>query len=116
MTVDELNAYVADDEKRLDAADAQLWRRVRVTPAKWKLHPWGDALGGFWVVGIVGQQVIWLNEIEGGFNISSYTEYGTIDQYWCNDDELVHAMRALRGELESGQVRAKCGPPQPIIP
>lgn len=114
ISLEELNAIISDDELRLDSADKLLWRTVRIKPAKWTQHPWGDPLGGFWAVGILGQQVIWFNEIEDGFNVSSYAEYGNIAQYWCNDDELQYAMRKLLVELETGRMPDKCGPPQPI--
>jgi len=32
--------------------------------------------------------VNWYNDIEEGFNRSGYSTYGTIDDYWCNQDEL----------------------------
>jgi hypothetical protein len=56
--------------------------------------------GGFWVVAIVGQTVIWYNDIEEGFNRSRYSAYGTIDDYWCNHDELEITVQYLMSAIE----------------
>src|SRR5690348_232726 len=66
----------------------RLWEAIRIAPEKWQLHPYGDPGGGFWVVALIGRTVIWYNDIEDGFNRSIYSKYGTIDDYWCNQDEL----------------------------
>lgn len=72
----------------MNASDRRLWEAISFTPEKWAQHPWGDKGDGFWVVAVIGRSVIWYNDIEEGFNISRYTKYGTIDEYWCNQDEL----------------------------
>jgi len=46
-------------------------------------------------VGIIGRSVIWYNDIEDGFNISKYATYGRIDEYWCNQDELLITVKRL---------------------
>jgi hypothetical protein len=91
-----------------------LWKTIRVPPVKWQLTPWGDAGGGFWVVGIIGMRVVWFNDIEDGFNISHYESPGTISEYWCNQDELNHTICQLLGLLQAGTEPPHCGPPQPL--
>ena len=91
-----------------------LWEAIRIPPAKWQLHPWGDEGGGFWVVGIIGRSVIWYNDIEEGFNRSSYTTSGVIDEYWCNQDELEWTLNHLLEELDGGSDGHRLGPPEPI--
>lgn len=80
-------------------------------PAKWHLSPWGDLGGGFWVVAVRDDRVLWYNDIEDGFNVSRFTETGTIPstEYSCNQDDLAWALRALDGQLEG-----KFGPPRPL--
>jgi len=65
-------------------------------------NPYGDQGAGFWVVALVGRTVIWYNDIEEGFNRSRYSAYGTIDDYWCNQDELELTLRYLLSALEQG--------------
>lgn len=81
----------------------RLWNAILVEPEKWQQHPYGDAGGGFWVVALMGRTVIWYNDIEEGFNRSVYSEYGVIDDYWCNQDELNVTLEYLANALVSGR-------------
>lgn len=72
----------ADDEVRRE------WDAIRVPPVKWKCSPWGDEGGGFWVVAVWDGHVGWYNDIEDGFQTSRYSVAGTIDEYWCNQDDF----------------------------
>ncbi|AXR70199.1 hypothetical protein DPV73_18930 [Leptospira mayottensis] len=75
---------------------SNFWNLIQVYPTKWKEKSYGQAGGGFWVVAIIGERVIWFNDIEYGFNISRYSEYELIDEYWCNQDELLMDSRASK--------------------
>jgi hypothetical protein len=88
MTAEGLAREIQESEAQLSDIEATFWNLVKVVPQKWQLHPWGDDGGGFWVVAIFGNQVIYYNDIEDGFNTSIFSTLGTIDEYWCNDDEL----------------------------
>ncbi|MBV8467023.1 MAG: hypothetical protein JO218_13850 [Burkholderiales bacterium] len=89
-------------EARMTPRRRRMWDAVRVTPAKWAEPSYGELGGGFWVVGIQGETVVWYNDIEGGFNRSPYKTPGTIADYRCNQDELEHVMEYLLGRLEFG--------------
>ncbi len=67
---------------------ADFWNSVRITPVKWEEDEYGQEGSGFWAVAIFNSHVIWYNDIEEGFNYSSYTSYGKIDEYKCEQDEL----------------------------
>ncbi len=110
FSIQDLLKLIAEEVSALEECDRRLWQMVLIPPTRWHQHPWGDDLGGFWVVGIIGQRVIWFNEIEGGFNVSRYFAYGTIEEYWCDQDELCHVMRKLRHEFETGEPSTKCEP------
>jgi hypothetical protein len=97
-----VRARIAQGEARMSRAQFRLWQAVRIDPEKWQQHPYGDAGAGFWVVAIAGRTVIWYNDIEDGFNRSSYRAYGTIDDYWCNQDELDLAVQSLMNAIERG--------------
>src|ERR1700704_654646 len=88
-----LKARIAQVYKRMNPAQRALWEAIRIEPQKWQQHPYGDPGGGFWVVAIVGRTVIWFNDVEDGFNRSRYLEYGEIDDYLCNQDELEVAVQ-----------------------
>ena len=100
---------------RMTEPQQKLWNAIKVTPHKWQLHPWGDMGNGFWVVAILGQTVVWFNDIEIGFNSSPYSEFGTISDYRCNQDQLQWQIESLLDEIKTGTAsRGNYGPPQPI--
>ena len=101
--------------KRMPPIQRNLWSAIQINPEKWIQHPYGDKGGGFWAVAIIGQAVIWYNDIEGGFNRSNFSKYGVIDQYRCNQDSLEEALSYLIEYIYSGiDVSPVCGPPQSI--
>ncbi len=92
ITLEELSTYIKPEE--LNDREKQLWELIKVSPEKWNEPEYGNE-GGFWVVAIFGKKVIWYNDIEDGFNVSSYTSYGKIDDYYCNQDELEYVLSSL---------------------
>lgn len=107
---DKLNAA----QDRMSVRQARLWDAIRIPPEKWGQEPWGQAGAGFWTVGLIGRIVIWFNDIEDGFNRSSYDRYRTIKEYCCNQDELEHAVQRVLDTVETGyEVGPFSGPPQP---
>ncbi|HWE71535.1 MAG TPA: hypothetical protein VG328_00125, partial [Stellaceae bacterium] len=102
-------------ETKMSVAQRRFWNAIRILPEKWAQHPYGDEGGGFWVVAIIGRVTIWFNDIEGGFNRSTYRRYGLIEEYFSNQDELELSVQHVLTATEIGDdVGGKCGPPQPI--
>jgi hypothetical protein len=97
-----LRKRVSQGEARMTPSERRLWNAIRVEPQKWKQEPYGLEGGGFWVLGLIGQTVIWYNDLEEGFNRSRYSSFGTIDDYWCNQDELEVTLGYLMAALEKG--------------
>lgn len=64
---------------RMTIAQRRFWEAIRIDPEKWQQHPYGDEGGGFWAVAVLGNTVIWYNDIEDGFNSSRYSKYGEVD-------------------------------------
>src|SRR6185437_11832399 len=102
IDLEALQRSIRLSEQAMDPAAIRLWRFIRIVPIKWQQHPWGDEGGGFWVVGIFGNCVLWYNDIEDGFNVSRYTHCGTISEYLCNQDELHRAISLIQHTLETG--------------
>jgi hypothetical protein len=98
-------------EARMEPREAKLWDCVRIPPQKWSEPFYGTAGGGFWVVGIVGCSVIWYNDVEDGFNYSAYSNFGTIGEYWCDQDELEHTLQSISYRIETGLTNPRAGPP-----
>lgn len=100
---------------RMTSPQRKLWDVIKIIPVKWSQRPYGDDCDGFWVVAIYGDTVIWYNEIEEGFNRSSYAALGDIKEYWCNQDNLEWTVQHVLDEIKSGYFcGGLTGPPQPI--
>lgn len=111
----ELREEIEQGVAKMSAPQRWLWKAIKIPPQKWRLPPWGDRGGGFWVVAILGEAVLWYNDIEEGFNRSSYSEFGLIGEYWCNQDELQWTVQHLLDSVETGRESgARAGPPEPL--
>ncbi|MBT3013171.1 MAG: hypothetical protein KME41_15675 [Candidatus Thiodiazotropha sp. (ex Lucina pensylvanica)] len=108
---DEIN----ESWERMTIPQRRLWEVIKVDPVKWQQTPYGDEGVGFWVVAIFGETVIWYNDIEEGFNRSSYTKPGEINEYWCNQDNLEWTIQHVLDEIKEGNPSGGyAGPPEPI--
>jgi len=106
-------------EGRMNPQVFRLWQAIRTAPEKWREKSYGAEGGGFWVVAIIGRKAIWYNDIEDGFNCSSYATAGELAEYFCNQDELEHAVQKILTIIESGNDSAtRCGPSwhMPLMP
>ena len=89
ISKNEIEEMINTAETKMNSGAFRIWKLVRLAqPEKWELHPWGDEGGGFWVVAVAGTTCLYYNDIEDGFNSSSFTKWGIIDQYFCNQVEL----------------------------
>lgn len=108
---DDLNS----SEARMSREQRNLWEVIRILPEKWKQVPWGNEGEGFWVIAIYGRTAIWYNDIEDGYNRSSYSECGVINEYRCNQDNLEWTLQHILDEIRDGFPPGyHMGPPEPI--
>jgi hypothetical protein len=77
--IDELEAMIEESELDMSKGYRKFWDYIKINPEKWDLSPMGDEGGGFWVVAVIGKTCIYYNDIEEGFNMSSYETFGRID-------------------------------------
>lgn len=102
--------------ERMSLEQRRVWEVIRIMPQKWIQHPYGDQGGGFWVVAIIGQTVIWFNDIEDGFNRSGFNVFGEIHEYHCNQDELEWQIQNVIENLKTGYDAAGyASAPMPIV-
>lgn len=90
---------ILDEEEKMQPKESIVWDAIRIIPSKWDEKSYGSVSGGFWAVAVIGQSVIWYNDIEDGFNISRFTEHGIIKDYWCDQSELHHLITKVRHNL-----------------
>ena len=92
-----------------------IWEIIKIHPVKWHQEPYGNEGGGFWVVALIGSTVIWFNDIEGGFNQSSFKKFGFIEEYFCNQDELEWQVQGVINQIrDSYDSIARFSEPQSI--
>lgn len=112
ITLIDLYDQIQKTETDLNGKLWNFWQLIKIEPSKWKEPTYGNEGNGFWVVAICGQKVIWYNDIEDGFNISDYKNYGQIDGYYCNQDELSWSVIRLFDMIKfGGQIIGQAGPP-----
>lgn len=113
LTGDEVQSVVGAE--LIDCSDDQraYFASVAIEPQRWRQSPWGDESGGFWAVAVDHDRVLWFNDFEEGFNVSRFTDRGTIPEreYWCNQDPLRIALTELASGTNAG---GKWGPPIPL--
>ena len=78
----------------------KFWEYIKIQPEKWIEKTKGKEDGGFWIVGIIGKSVIYYNDIEEGYNLSSFTNYGEIDHYYPNQMDLYQMIESLYEKIE----------------
>ena len=77
----------------------KFWEYIKIEPEKWKEKQKGHEGNGFWIVAIMGKAVIYYNDIEEGYNLSPFTTFGEIDEYYCNQAELYQIIESLYKEI-----------------
>ena len=102
ITAIELLAEIQKTETDLKGELWEFWQLIKIEPEKWIEPKYGELGGGFWVVAIYRNQVIWYNDIEEGFNVSTYKKYGHINGYYCNQDGLSYAVIRVFNSIKSG--------------
>ena len=106
---------INDAYERMSLEQQRIWDVIKILPEKWTQEPWGDLGEGFWVVAIIGNTVIWYNDIEDGWNRSTYSQFGRIESYHCNQDNLEWQVQNVIDHWNNGQDTAGySASPQPI--
>lgn len=96
---DKILDMVDNTEWMMDTPVRAFWDKIKVEPQKWQLPLIGDKGGGFWVVAIVGQECVYYNDIEDGFNTSPYQHLGYIQEYRTNQSDLISFMNSYHGSF-----------------
>ena len=101
ITEVELLDKVHNSEKVLTGELKNLWNLIKVDPKKWQEKEYGTEGNGFWIIGLFGKRVIWYNDIEEGFNISTFSTVGHIDEYMCSQYGLREILIQLHQTMSS---------------
>lgn len=117
ITREELDALITKALLQSSHEAKRCYSLISMPPTKWALSPWGDEGGGFWVIAVFGCRALWYNDIEDGFNVSSYSAWGVLDSYACDQLELQHCLHRFSAHILSGDPfpGESFGPPRAVI-
>jgi hypothetical protein len=105
MSYERLSSLIIDEEAHLSHGQLRNWDSIKVEPHKWQEGKYGKHGGGFWAAGLMGKQVLWYNDKEDGWNWSRWTTFGHIDEYACNQHELISAIRMVEYWIDERSIR-----------
>lgn len=88
IEIELLKDLILKSQSLMDDDMSSSWDEFKVEPQKWKESSNDSGYDFFWVVAILGNEVIWFNDITNGFNISNFTEVGHIDEFWSETTDL----------------------------
>ncbi len=103
-TIEQVRDTVVHDLRRANAEQVETYNRVVVEPFRAPLLRYGieESVG---VVARKGDEVIYYEDVEEGFNISPISQDGRILEHWCNQDDLGVALnRWIEGRHRYGLV------------
>lgn len=100
---DELYDMIIATENRIMGDKAGFWKLIKIIPEKWPHKHYDKNAHVFWVVAICGYQIIWYNDIEGGFGVSAYQKYGEVDEYSSGQLQLDEAIVKLMAGMHLTQ-------------
>jgi hypothetical protein len=92
---DELEALVREGLERADDEVVAAWATIQIEAQKWRCPAWEEAGREFWAVGVRNDNVVWYNDVEGGFNTSRMERWGIIGEYWCNQADFSEFLATL---------------------
>jgi len=94
-TISEVEEIVAEDLQQCSDDERALFERVRVPFYRAPIIRYGREETVV-VVARKGNDVLYWEDVEEGFNLSPVDENGLILEHWCNQDELPIALRTWR--------------------
>lgn len=95
-TIEEVSEIVARDLKNCDTEQLAAFDKYRVEPFSAPIVRYGQTETVV-VVARNGDQVIYYEDVEDGFNVSPISIHGQVLEHWCNQDELRLALNAWIG-------------------
>ena len=108
--MDKVNEIVARDLKLCDSEQLAVFAKYGVRPFTAPIIRY-DKLESVVVVARNGDQVIYYEDVEDGFNVSPVSPDGRVLEHWCNQDELRFALNAW---IDGRGLGERCRPAIPL--
>ena len=94
---DEINSAV----QRMTPEQGRMWALAKVIPEKWSAPHYAAGRQSFWAVAVMGQTVVWYDDIEDGFVVTECLQFGVIAGSSSGDTSLEGAVQELINRLSS---------------
>lgn len=78
ISLEALKRHIELQEFLLTKEEKAFWHFIRIEPEKWVDPVYYAGTVEFYVIAIFGHKVIYYNDIEEGFNIAEFEEYGRL--------------------------------------
>jgi hypothetical protein len=92
-TIERVSEIVAKDLNDCDVEQLAAFNKYRVEPFSASIVRYGQTESVV-IVARNGDQVIYYEDVEDGFNVSPISSDGRVLEHWCNQDELRFALNA----------------------
>lgn len=102
ISLSEIKELIESGVSKMTDDQLVIWNQIAIAPEKWEEDEYGKEGGGFWIVTVDGKEVIWYNDIEEGFNISTFSVRGRIDYYSAEQEELQWTINKLKRHHKNG--------------
>ena len=106
---DELEQIIAADLAQCTPEQQAVFEQYRVPLRRAPIERYGK-LEHVLIVAQRGDEVMYFDDIEEGFNFSPIDADGKILQHWCNQDELTYALWHWMGRHQEYRL----GPAEPV--
>lgn len=103
MSLEILSRHIELQEFLLTENEKAFWHFIRIKPEKWVHEAYEAVKTEFWVVAIFGHRVVYYNDIEEGFDLSEFKEYGLISNGGANQNCFQEYISNLFTFITSGK-------------
>lgn len=97
LTAIEISGEIETAELELVEPDGRaslLWERIKVPASLWTQSQY-PIDSSFWVIAILGSYCMYFNFVEGGWGWGRYEQWGRIESYHWQQDEIHHVVFQL---------------------
>jgi hypothetical protein len=104
LTKTQVQENIDSTEKILFDSDVRalrFWDRVKIPPALWKQSQYPNE-NLFWVVAVLGERCLYFNSVEEGWGWGKYKNWGTVEFYHYDQDEIHHAIFQTLFGIDNG--------------
>ncbi|MGG5507843.1 MULTISPECIES: hypothetical protein [unclassified Myroides] len=95
ISLSDLLLEIRKAEKNMSPFIHDYWQQIKISPVKWQESSYGREGNDFWVVARQNNWVLYYNDIEEGFNYSTFEREGIIKDYFAEQDDLHFALLKL---------------------